>query len=228
MPPHSSHLLQPLDVGCFAAVKRAYGRRIEGYMRDGLNHIDKPDFLTAYNETRQETLILDNIRSGFAATGLISHDPNRVLEKLHITLRTPTPPINQQPASSPWNPETPHNIRELERQTKTIKEYIQRRTQSPPSPTDLALNQLVKGCQMAMHNAVLLAEENRLLRSENTRQKKKKMKRKSYIATGGVLGLEEVITDCLQEPRIRAPNKCSICKSLEHNARKCPDRSSSN
>jgi hypothetical protein len=26
MPPHSSHLLQPLDVGCFGPLKKAYGR----------------------------------------------------------------------------------------------------------------------------------------------------------------------------------------------------------
>jgi hypothetical protein len=48
MPPHSSHLLQPLDVSCFATLKRSYGRQIELLMRDGVNHIDKPDFLTAY------------------------------------------------------------------------------------------------------------------------------------------------------------------------------------
>jgi hypothetical protein len=29
MPPHSSHLLQPLDVGCFSPLKRAYSREIE-------------------------------------------------------------------------------------------------------------------------------------------------------------------------------------------------------
>src|SRR4030081_427431 len=37
MPPHSSHLLQPLDVGCFAPLKRAYGRLIEYKARIGLN-----------------------------------------------------------------------------------------------------------------------------------------------------------------------------------------------
>jgi hypothetical protein len=26
MPPHSSHLLQPLDISCFAGLKRSYGR----------------------------------------------------------------------------------------------------------------------------------------------------------------------------------------------------------
>ena len=48
MPPHSSHPLQPLDVSCFAVLKRAYGRQIKDLVRTGLNHIDKPDFLTAY------------------------------------------------------------------------------------------------------------------------------------------------------------------------------------
>jgi hypothetical protein len=238
MPPHSSHLLQPLDVGCFAAVKRVYGRQIENRIRAGLNHIDKPDFLQAYYETRKETLITSHIQSGFVATGLVPYDPDRVLTKLHVTLRTPTPPVDNPQILSPWNPETPHNIRELERQTKTIKEYIRRRTQSPPSPTDIALNQLVKGCQMAMHSAVLLSEENLHLRSENERQKKKRVKRKSYVATGGVLtvqegvnrsqlvdvGLTEEVADQPTEQRIRAPNKCSMCKSLEHTARTCPIR----
>lgn len=32
MPPHSSHLLQPLDVGCFATLKRSYGRLVEQKM----------------------------------------------------------------------------------------------------------------------------------------------------------------------------------------------------
>jgi hypothetical protein len=38
-----------------------------------------------------------------------------------------------------------------------------------------------------MHNAVLLTEENRQLRTENARQKKKKAQRRTYIATGGIM-----------------------------------------
>ena len=48
MPAHSSHLLQPLDIGCFAVLKRAYGQMVEMKMRLGINHIDKLDFLEAY------------------------------------------------------------------------------------------------------------------------------------------------------------------------------------
>jgi hypothetical protein len=48
MPDHSSHLLQPLDVGCSGPLKRAYGGLVEQNICLGYNHIDKFDFLKAY------------------------------------------------------------------------------------------------------------------------------------------------------------------------------------
>ncbi|KAL9567396.1 hypothetical protein ACKAV7_008471 [Fusarium commune] len=48
MPPHSSHLLQPLDVGCFGPLKRAYGREIEHLIRRSITHITKTQFFPAF------------------------------------------------------------------------------------------------------------------------------------------------------------------------------------
>jgi hypothetical protein len=241
MPPHSSHLLQPLDVSCFVVLKRSYGRQIEDLIRVGVNHIDKSDFLPAYYMACTESLTLNIIRSGFGATGLVPYDPERVLSKLNTQLRTPTPPPPTT-EQAPWVPETPHNIQELEFQAKAIGDFVRRRTAGSSSPTDHAIQQLVKGCQMAMHSAVLLADENKKLRAANERQKKKRAARRSYIATGGVLtvqeGLDRSITTNteptgqfaggFEEQRIRAPRTCSICKSLEHTARTCPLRDNSN
>lgn len=92
MPPHSSHLLQPLDISCFAVLKRSYGRQIEDLMRVGVSHINKSDFLPAYLTARIESLTSNIIRSGFTAAGLVPYDPERVLSKLNTQLRTPTPP----------------------------------------------------------------------------------------------------------------------------------------
>lgn len=50
---------------------------------------------------------------------------------------------------------------------------------------------------MAMNSAVLLAEENKQLQAENERQKRKRAKRRLYIATGGVLTVQEGL-DLLQ------------------------------
>jgi hypothetical protein len=98
MPLHSSHLLQPLDVGCFVVLKRLYGRQIEGLMRNGVNHIDKQDFLEAYYNTRKETMTQANISSSFAATGVLLYDPERVLAKLN------TRPHQTRPKPGPARP----------------------------------------------------------------------------------------------------------------------------
>jgi hypothetical protein len=212
-------------------------------MRNGVNHIDKQDFLEAYYNARKETMTQANISSSFVATGVLLYDPERVLSKLNTQLRTPTLPL--LPTSieqGPWIPETPHNTTELELQSKAIKDYLKRRTKSPPSPTEAALDQLVKGCEMAMNSAILLVEENRQLRAVNAKQVKKRAKRRTYIATGGVLTIQEGLE--LSEPtvqpvepisgvasgvatdepivRTRAPRTCSICRSQSHTARTCP------
>ena len=119
-----------------------------------------------------------------------------------------------------------------------IKQYLKRRSRSPPSPTEQALDQLVKGCKMAMHSAVLLASQNERLLAENQRQKRKQVKKLSYIAKGGVLSGAEALSlvgnsdnsqnnstlDMQAEVRQRAPSRCSLCSSLQHNARTCPER----
>jgi len=48
MPPHSSHLLQPLDVGCFSPLKRLYGEKIMNKMQKEINAVDKTEFLYIY------------------------------------------------------------------------------------------------------------------------------------------------------------------------------------
>ena len=63
-------------------------------------------------------------------------------------------------APEPWQFQTPHNTTQLELQAEAIKDNIQH---ALPTPTNRALNQLVKGCQLAMNSAVLLVEENRQL-----------------------------------------------------------------
>jgi hypothetical protein len=131
MPAHSSHLLQPLDVGCFAILKRVYGRLVETRMRLGFNHVDKLDFLDAFPTARNEAFKPDIIKNSFAATGLVPYDPNRVISKLNIQLRTPTPPASRGSDSSRnYTPKTPKTLKQLRRQAKLIK-----RSNSPQTPS---------------------------------------------------------------------------------------------
>ncbi|MBZ6375484.1 MAG: hypothetical protein LBE67_10930 [Kocuria palustris] len=92
MPPHLSYLLQPLDIGCFAVLKRAYRRLVEFRMRCGSNYMDKLDFLEAYPTTRIEAFKLETVKNSFQSAGLVPFEPDKVISKLDIRLRTPTPP----------------------------------------------------------------------------------------------------------------------------------------
>jgi hypothetical protein len=187
-------------------------------------------------------MTLPNVQSSFAATGLMPFDPERVLSKLHTQLKTPTPPSTSHAnaPTQPWAFETPHDTAQLELQAKAIKDDIKNRTAYAhlPTPTNRALNQLVKGFQLAMNSAVLLAEENSQLRRENERQKKKRQKKRTFIATGGILTMQDGIarsqgTNTVLESGVvteeatvktLAPRTCSICKSLLHTARTCPTK----
>jgi hypothetical protein len=94
---------------------------------------------------------------------------------------------------------------------------------------------------MAMHSATILAVENRKLRAANEKVKKKRQKKKSYVGRGGVLSAIEVqeaqrgsrteveveipvVGQPSHDVLPRAPRMCSICRSLEHTARTCPER----
>jgi hypothetical protein len=91
MPPHSSHLLQPLDVGYFLPLKRAYRDQINSLIRSHINHVTKLKFLPAFCAAYQQSITEKNIRSSFQAAGLVPYNPEAVLSKLDVRLRTPPP-----------------------------------------------------------------------------------------------------------------------------------------
>ena len=102
MPPHSSHLLQPLDVGCFGPLKQAYGRQVEDLMRMYINYISKLKFLCGFREAFFASITEKNIQGGFAGSGLVPYDLERVLSKLDVKLRTPTPLNSRAATLQPW------------------------------------------------------------------------------------------------------------------------------
>ena len=88
MPPHSSHLLQPLDVSCFGSLKQAYGRQVEDLMRVHINHVSKLEFLCTFRAAFFASITKKNIQGGFARASLVLYDPERVLSKLNVKLHT--------------------------------------------------------------------------------------------------------------------------------------------
>jgi hypothetical protein len=84
MPPHLSYLLQPLNIGCFDPLKRAYSKEIKSLIRCRINYIIKEDFLPAFKAVFNNVITDKNIARDFRGTGLILFDPDCVISKLDI------------------------------------------------------------------------------------------------------------------------------------------------
>ncbi|OBS16237.1 hypothetical protein FPOA_13041 [Fusarium poae] len=120
MPAHASHLLQPLDIGCFGPLKKAYGREIERLIRCSITHISKTEFFSAFYAAFKAAFTKSNIRGGFRGAGLAPFDPENVISKLDVQLRTPTPPEEAAEPSTSWTSKTPKTV--IEAQSHTLSE----------------------------------------------------------------------------------------------------------
>jgi len=104
LPPHSTHLLQPLDVGLFGPYQHFYGIAVDTYIRSGQNlmRIKKSIFIPFLTEAREATFTANNIGSAFAATGISPLNPRHVLGKLNprVEKRRDTMGIIKKPTGS--------------------------------------------------------------------------------------------------------------------------------
>ena len=55
-------------------------------MRNGINHIDKLNFLEVYPLARIEAFKPETIKNSFGVAGLVPFEPERVISKLNIRL----------------------------------------------------------------------------------------------------------------------------------------------
>jgi len=84
LPAHSTHLLQPLDVGLFSLYQHFYCLAVDNYMRSGQNiaGIKKSILIPFLTEARRATFTTHNIRQSFSSTGIYPLNARRVLGKL--------------------------------------------------------------------------------------------------------------------------------------------------
>ena len=236
MPPHSSHILQPLDVGCFGPMKKSYGREAEDLMRNKVAHITKLEFFPCFKAAFDASITKSNILGGFRGAGLVPFDPEAVISKLEVRLRTPTPLPEE---NTPWEPRTPSNTLEFGYQSNLIREKIQRNADSSPTSVVDALDQLTKGAETMTHSLVLIRKQVAELQAANEAATRRRSYKRKRIQRGGSLTYGEGVRLAAQkESNVRSGGKkakkrtrmndstqssrrCGSCGEAGHNARTC-------
>jgi len=107
LPPHSSHLTQPLDVGVFGPLKKHMSAEIEPLMRTGITRVQKVEWLTAFVAAHAKAVSAKNVLGGFRGTGIHPFLSTKVLRRVASS----PPPEPESRPSTPPNLLTPFNER---------------------------------------------------------------------------------------------------------------------
>jgi len=84
LPPHTSHVLQPLDVSVFSPLKRALAAETDAASRLDSSRIPRIEWTSMYIRAREQAFRSSNILSGWKATGLWPLSPITVFKKLPV------------------------------------------------------------------------------------------------------------------------------------------------
>ena len=101
LPPHSSHLLQPLDVGVFSPLKQAMSSQLRRLYAAEISRLQKAEWLENYAKARSIAITSNNIHAGWRGAGLFPTNVNRILRLLPdgVTTFSTTPPRNANQTS---------------------------------------------------------------------------------------------------------------------------------
>ena len=185
LPPHSSHLLQPLDVSVFQPYKHWHREQVDKATRTGCTNFNKIEFLAALNTIRKRTLTPNVIKNGFRLTGIWPLNPDIVLSKLppsspEPSAQTATTLTSPAPDLQPSNPPTPRTIRAL---TRTAEQIVERQGDNI-SPT---LARFVKGAMIGVGAGALAIQSLKEQTSAQQERNKRNERARKVTQSGGVL-----------------------------------------
>ena len=186
-------------------------------------------------------MTVTNAQAGFRGAGLIPFDPQAVISKLDVKLRTPTPTGPPSADTDPWVSQTPHNATDALSQMTLVKNRIAQHQGSSPTPIFVTVSSLAKGTEILAHELTLALAENRTLRKANEALSKRRRAKKNRIRQGGALTVEDAHDILAQEEvdkQIRrdkrsgggcqnegqsGARRCGNCGKTGHNARTCQE-----
>jgi hypothetical protein len=155
-----------------------------------INYISKLEFFCVFREVFFISITEKNIQSGFAGASLIPYDPDRVISKPNIQLRTPTPARPPDPATH-WVSKTPQNPIETSLQTEFIKNRITNHQNSSLILMLQAVDQFAKGATAIIHQIAFLRGEIETLHKANEGLSKRRRAKKTRVRLRGTLTVQD-------------------------------------
>lgn len=201
LPSHTSHKLQPCDVGVFAPLKEAYRDEAEKLCRGGANTVGKQHFTSLYSPARDRAFTKRNIEAAWAACGLFPFNPERVLRA------TPKPPAQStvsmadgtkagscHPTQVPQTPVTPVSARGLASLHDLIKQDAHTLDGTSRQRLERHVQKLAHAAQISFAERALLHDENQTLTKMNNEAKVRRSTKSVVLGKAKVMSFEDIET----------------------------------
>ena len=199
LPPHSTHLLQPLDVNCFQPMKHYHSQAISSAVQYLDTDFNKLEFLHALDDIRKKTFKSKTIQSAFKKCGLVPFNPNAVLDAIpnkEPQNPTPTVTLNQTTSTSTSiSPRTPATVLEWNKAEDKARSLIRRVQFEGESLTPSKcrhLDKVLRASRKQTTKALAVESEIERLRTEIDNRSKRKNRRKFKVQHGGVIKVADV------------------------------------
>jgi hypothetical protein len=160
-------------------------------IRCSITHISKTEFFPAFHAAHRAAITESNIRGGFRGAGLAPFNPENVISKLDIQLRTPTPPTEVTEPSSPWTSRTPKTILETQSHSKYLQNRIINHKSSSPESIIQAVKYFEKGQSILIQKIVVLEDRLRQVEEQNKIVGRRRRGKRSRLQKGGPSTIEE-------------------------------------
>lgn len=188
MPPHCSHLLQPLDVGVFSAFKRAHGSETDAVSRLSTQRIKRPEWLQMFMRSREKALTSSNIRAGWRGTGLMPFNPSRVLDLLPSQPAPPQRPSYTPPDQTPLDlsllTSSPPDGTELHQSNARLIASL-RKHEALQTPEHRYIARMTRICEI--QNATIALQAKQLAEQQELLNKRKSHKRGKRVKLDGII-----------------------------------------
>jgi len=120
MPPHSTHRLQPLDVGVFGLLSTAYSNELNKLLYNslGLVSMTKRLFYPLFKAAYKASFTQKNIEHAFKKAGIWPVNSEKVISKLQTKVKTTQA---ETELTTPWTPLTSCSVRNIQKLYKASR-----------------------------------------------------------------------------------------------------------
>jgi|GraSoi_2013_40cm_1033754.scaffolds.fasta_scaffold13737_1 hypothetical protein len=227
LPPHSTHLLQPLDVGVFQPLKHHHQVVLEESIRWGGADFDRTEFLACFQDIRQHAFKVGTIRSAWEKAGLVPLNPSRVISQMKA-VSAPEREKTPEEQIINWHGElfTPENQVEISQFTDFIELRLEMAIQgteklSPHVAT--AWEKREKAQKIITLSGIIAVEELHKRREKELEKKRRKSMNRQVqkygIITVGDARLKLVSRDLAEEQRIKDQQEKEDRREVRRKAR---------